>query len=419
MKRRSTLFDAAFERASESAKEQVAALAVGEKLVHDATARLVQNLADEAHVIARTARKTGEDLVEISREAGQSAKEAIAWCQNRISQAGSAVGARALEAEAVAASRIKDAFRGVGRFFSEAAAGLGKAVCAAWNWSIAGISLAAGSILTKPVISHLLRPLLGVGGDSSQKQYDGMVLGAGCKKESSDGHGMMPPECKQPTGKLPKIVYVNGISTPYKPPKKNGDGICKTMRLIAEGTCSEVTGVYNATEGFGKDVDECIDNINKASDSKAVDPLKNAILQAAIDKRPTRIFAHSQGGLITQEAIASAKRELEQDEGLTSEEAEQRLENVEIVSFGTAILGWPKGPRYQRYTNTADPIPPMILGTQTSYPTSTLGDSATAERHHVFTKPHLNPIDSHSMDATYLKEYQTDKGAKTCACGTS
>jgi hypothetical protein len=188
------------------------------------------------------------------------------------------------------------------------------------------------------------------------------------------------------------------------------------MQEIAKTTCSEVTGIYNATEGMGKDLDECLDNIAKSSNSPAVVPLRNMIIQAARSGKPITLFAHSQGGLITQEAVTQAKQQLMSEDDLTADEAEQKLCVISIDSFGTAIMGWPTGPHYQRFTNTTDPVPPIIIGAQTSYPIATWKDSASADANYVFTSPHLNPFDSHSMDDTYLPEYVAVKGAPRCAC---
>ena len=83
---------------------------------------------------------------------------------------------------------------------------------------------------------------------------------------------------------LPKISYVNGINTAYSEPGGKdpfAGGICKTMQEIAKTTCSEVTGIYNATEGMGKDLDECLDNIAKNSTAPSVVPLRNMINDAA------------------------------------------------------------------------------------------------------------------------------------------
>jgi hypothetical protein len=306
------------------------------------------------------------------------------------------------------------------RAFSLVAAAAATAACAQEDWTVGllGMGLAAG--LTKPGISHVLRPLLKLGGDSSQTKFDGDILGAGCQPEGTGNpNGVMPPGCRQLPGTLPKISYVNGINTAYSQPGQKdlfSGGICKTMLEIAKTTCSEVTGVYNATEGLGKDLDECLDNIAKDRNTPSVVPLRNMMVQAAHSGQPMTLFAHSQGGLIAQQAVSLAKQQLMNEDDLTSEEAEQKLSVVSIDSFGTAIMGWPKGPNYRRFTNMADPVPPVILGAQTSYPIATWRDSASADANYVFTNPHLNPIDSHSMDDTYLPKYASVKGAPRCVC---
>jgi hypothetical protein len=394
------------------ARASLSAVLTGARAVEDATAAVVQ-------VLARTARSTYGAVTHAAVKAGTAVATAAVNVVDDAADVAATAGLAVAKATAMEAAATYDAAKQV---FSSASIGVATVSCAATDV----VAFTAATVLTKPGISNVLRPLLKLWGDDSQKQFDGDVLGGGCKKGNPTG--VMPPGCVQKPsapgkpGKLPKIIYVNGINTRYTPvnPSETNifteDGICKTMQAIAETTCSEVTGVYNATEGIGKDLDECLDNIAKDGNSPAIVPLRDMMVQAARSKppQPITIFAHSQGGLITQQAVAQAKQQLMNEDNLTSDEAAQELGAVSVDSFGTAVIGWPKGPHYERVTNIADPVPAAILGTQTSFPGATFGDSASAENH-VFISPHLKPIDSHSMDDTYLPEYGQWKG-KHCAC---
>jgi len=417
-------FVSAWNSATGAARSAVSAVATGVKDVADATANAVQKLAREAQVIAKTAEHAVESaaktVASAAVSAAEKAKAAAQWAAKETEKAVKLAAQKGVEAAKVTAKAVATAYKATKKAFSTAAASAATAACAVENWVVGGIAMTAGAVLSKPPLLNLLRPLLKLGGNASQKPFDGDVLGSGCKKRgATNPGGVMPEGCRQPPGSLPKISYVNGINTVYTDPQDPNlfsGGICKTMQGIANATCSEVIGVYNATEGMGKDLDECIDNIAKASHAPAVVPLRNMMVEAARSKQPMTLFAHSQGGLITQEAVAKAKQQLMNEDNLTSEEAEQALSVVSVKSFGTALMGWPKGPHYERFTNTADPVPPVITGAQTSFPIATWKDSASAEAHDVFTDPHVNPIGSHSIDDTYLPEYQRVKGAPHCAC---
>jgi hypothetical protein len=399
-------FASAWNSATQEARAVASAIATGAKAVTDSTAAAVQFIAREAKATAKAAVNMAEDAAEWSLQQGKKIGKSIA---------AGAIAIKDATVKGVAA--VYDAAK---QTFSTVVAGAVTVFCTVENWLVGDIVMILSSALSKPIVSDLLRLLVGLGGDDSQKPFDGHVLGAGCQENSPTG--VMPPGCFQKPGSLPKITYVNGVNTRYTPTEADkakglfSGGICKTILEIAKATCSEVTGVYNATEGIGKDAAECLDNIAKTRSSPAVVTLRDMIVRAARTGQPLTLFAHSQGGLITQHAVAQAKQELMDKYGLTQGEAEQRLGAISIKSFGTAQLGWPHGPHYERFTNTADPIPPVIFGAQTSYLAETWLDSAGADQHHVFTDPHLNPIDSHSMDDTYLPKFQEIRGAAHCAC---
>jgi hypothetical protein len=215
------------------------------------------------------------------------------------------------------------------------------------------------------------------------------------------------------------VTFVNGINTEYHTGEQNAagqDGICKTMQKLANATCAEVVGVYNATGGMRADIGECLTNIGKDSDSPSVKTLKKSMLAALSEVPPQdmTIYAHSQGGLITQEALADVKNDLTNDIGEAG--AVERMRHLSIKSFGTGEQGWPVGPNYEQFTNNSDPVPGVIAGAQKNYPDATFKDNASipeAQRHR-FNSPHLNPIDSHSMDNVYIEKMKEIHGQPNC-----
>ena len=245
-------------------------------------------------------------------------------------------------------------------------------------------------------------------------------MGAGCKAKDPNSTGVLP-QC--PNGK-PRIsgtiTYVNGINTQYPTGKADPfdqDGICKSMQLLANATCAQVIGVYNATGGMARDLEQCLTNIAKNSDSGAVDTLSRSMF-AAVSQDPPQdmtVYAHSQGGLITQEALADVKNQLVAS-GSSPADAEARMQHLSIKSFGTAEEGWPAGPNYEQFTNLADPVPGAISGAQLGYPSQTFSDNANipnADRHY-FLSPHYNPIGPHSIDNVYIKQIIAEKGQPCC-----
>lgn len=187
-----------------------------------------------------------------------------------------------------------------------------------------------------------------------------------CSKPPGAG-GLRPAGCSF-TGALPKAVFINGILN-------NHELHCATLQAIANRTCQEMTGVYNATGGPFADVVECVDNIQRKA-SPSVDTMKEAIfdLIGGDPAQEMTIYAHSQGGLITQAALVEVKTKLklqfmmknwhsmseEELNAAAEADASERLSKLNIVMAGTAKDGWPEGPKYTSYVNRKDPVPIII-----------------------------------------------------------
>ena len=234
-------FKSAWNAATEAARAAASAVATGVEAVADETARAIQLMAREGLAMVKAGANAAVDAAE--------------WTVDQSSKAAKAIASAGVGAAKATAKGVGAAYNEAKKLFSAGAVVAATALCAAENWAVGGITLLAGVVLTKPAISDLLRPVLQLGGDKSQKPFDGDIIGGGCKIDNPTG--VMPPGCFQKPGTLPKITYVNGINTRYTPEDPNEkdpfkeDGICKTMQEIARTTCSEVTGVYNATEGIG------------------------------------------------------------------------------------------------------------------------------------------------------------------------
>ncbi len=155
------------------------------------------------------------------------------------------------------------------------------------------------------------------------------------------------------------IVYVNGINTTRK-------DHCRTLHAIAEQTCGNVTGIYNATEGFlGDAVQTGQDRrlIKAANEGRAprahdgrnpaVDQLSDYLYDEISAGRSPEVFAHSQGGAVTSLALYDAQASL----GMQPDLYPEPLVDVRVTSMGAAAPFWPDGPTYEHYVHVNDATP--------------------------------------------------------------
>ncbi|MDQ3263296.1 MAG: hypothetical protein M3Y59_06510 [Myxococcota bacterium] len=185
-----------------------------------------------------------------------------------------------------------------------------------------------------------------VRGDSSDKVHDGKQL----YLDGSTRPAGAPLE-RDPS--KPLVLQVNGISTTL-------NGQMSALKAVQAHTGAQVIGVHNATEGMLRDLGQAaLDTANKGK-NPAVDSLADTMYAELEAGRPVHIMAHSQGGLITSRAVEQVKQRLMMEGGMTSDQAEAKLQNVQIESFGSAAPSWPDGPQYVHYVNRADPVPTAL-----------------------------------------------------------
>jgi hypothetical protein len=312
----------------------------------------------------------------------------------------------------------------------EKAKGIAKAI---FNFVMAPCALAINTaanavVLTLEAVALVIPGAVDAFADSTWQDdqekvdpsWDGQVLncrncnngGDCCIETKAPDEKPAPPSGKKPYNKkakascsnssLKKIYYINGIDTE---PQAN----CASSKSIANATCAEVISVYNRTEGIISDTRECVKNIRKTDDVTPTDAMEK-IMKNHFGNPPEKpyqelnLYAHSQGGLITQEALIQYKANLKRT--MTDERAEEVLKNINVKTFGTAQRGWPRGPKYERFLNVFDPVPHIIRLAQMKYKEVTYTEDTRAadlsNRHLVF-KPKINPIGAHSMDKVYVK----------------
>jgi hypothetical protein len=291
------------------------------------------------------------------------------------------------------------------------------------------------SIFGKEPVGDACPTCDGKGEPKTDKEADGMYMGAGCKpKKSLDEakKSAVEPDkenscCAAKKGPRRKIYYVNGINTPRQ-------AHCDTLNLIANSECAEVIGIYNAHENMaldGMQTGRDRQLINRAAAghppqldgrNPAVDTVSNTVYREIQAGNKPEIWAHSQGGAVTSLGLYSA------DNRLKTAGNPNGVSGMKVNSFGSAAPRWVDGPQYNHYIHTND-ITPVALG---------LGDSAADARAragrgakiHYFSgkapnglkdepqngdrKGLLTPTSNHNIDSTYLVKHEQDKGEHDC-----
>jgi hypothetical protein len=410
-------FSAAWNGATNAAKTTAALIATGVKKIVGAAeavgAEVVKDAKIAAHAVAEAEQWAEKKTIQGAKWAEKQAIRGEKWAEKKTIQAAKWVEAEAIAAAVASAAAAVVAMDAVETVFSDVVAGAEWVACAAVNQGIKEVGTVLGAISGTP--AEVLLPK-----KPRNLPHDGETVGDGCKKKTPNSTGMLPkcekglvPRIRDEHGQIRKVTYINGIMTDYAT-------ICKTMQKLANATCAEVTGVYNATGGIWKDLQECLANMGNNSVSRAGTALQNS-MNAALSQEPAQdmtIYAHSQGGLITQEALRGVKNDLTLQYGVAG--AEARMKHLTVKSFGTAEEGWPAGPNYEQFTNLSDAVPGAIAGAQLNHPIDTFADNATIslDDQHYFMSPRWTPVaGSHSIDDVYIPEYIEEmkkKGQPTC-----
>jgi hypothetical protein len=409
-------FSAAWNSATNKAKTTAALIATGVKKIVGAAeavaAEVVKDAKIAAHAVAGAEQWAEKKTIQGAKWAEKQAIRGEKWAEKKTIQAAKWAEEEAIAAAVASAAAAVVAMDAVKTVFSDVVAGAEWVACAAVNQGIKEVGTVLGAIAGTPAEALLpMKP-------QRQLPHNGEIVGDGCKKKSANSTGMLPkcekglvPRIRDEHGNIRKVTYINGIKTDYAT-------ICKTMQKLANATCAEVTGVFNATGGIWKDLQECLANMGNNSVSRAGKTLKRSMLAALSQDppQPMTIYAHSQGGLITQEALKGVKNDLTNRYGAAG--AEQRMQSLTIKSFGTAEEGWPAGPNYEQFTNLSDAVPGAIAGAQLNHPIDTFKDNATISNRHYFMSPRWDPLaGSHSIDDVYIPEYakvMAEKGQPKC-----
>lgn len=187
---------------------------------------------------------------------------------------------------------------------------------------------------------------------ASWNDYDGATIGSSGKNGKDEcgctpgGPPVTPPNCTN-TATLQKIVYINGI-------KGSPGKHCDHIKSIAIRRCAQVQGVYNKSDGFFKDIKQCIKDKLGIGDNPANDKIQSIINDHLNSGEPLTIMAHSQGALITSRAIGDIANHAAAN-GINLD-----WSNINIETFGGAAWTYPEGPSYSHTVNVYDFVPELF-----------------------------------------------------------
>jgi hypothetical protein len=211
-----------------------------------------------------------------------------------------------------------------------------------------------------PVHLNAVAPVTDLPVGGPDKQYDGMLVGAGghvyrTGTPLSEVPAVQPDASSRVPRNTETIIYTNGILTDLK-------GQQASLQAIANVTGSNVIGVHNSTEGAIKDLLQCVNDKsnNIFARNPAVDSLSDTIHDQLRQGKEVHLMGHSQGGLITSRALSDLKARLTSEDGMTTEQAETLMSRIKVETFGAAAASYPDGPQYTHNINRCDLVPSMV-----------------------------------------------------------
>jgi hypothetical protein len=219
----------------------------------------------------------------------------------------------------------------------------------------------------------------------SNKAYDGKLLGGDGRFYSPSTRVEDLPAVRPSNGAEPKgtTIFVNGVGG--KP-----DGVLNQMQQYANASGNQVVGVYNATEGFVKDIFQSGKDKFDLGKNPAVDTLADLIYSKVTAGENVQVMGYSQGGLITSRALEDVRNRLMLEGGMSKGEAEQAMSRITVETVAGAGSHFVDGPKYTHYVNKADVVP-NLFGVRS--PFSDPGRGAEIRTFNTW-----NPFSAHNFD---------------------
>ncbi len=155
------------------------------------------------------------------------------------------------------------------------------------------------------------------------------------------------------------VMWVNGIRTSAADHQD-------TLRMLEQQGGTRAVGLYNATEGMLRDTLQVSADRNENTQRAAgtfQGPSRNAATNSLADslvnhlntsQEPLHLMAHSQGGVVTANALYQARQRLEQQHGAAR--ADEMMGRLNVETFGGAARNYVDGPRYTHWINDSDNV---------------------------------------------------------------
>lgn len=229
-------------------------------------------------------------------------------------------------------------------------------------------------------------------GGKSNKSYDGMFLGANGQFYNPSSTSLADVPTVRPQNGEPKglTIFVNGVGG-------SPNGVSDQMQKYANTTGNEVVGVYNAAEGFVKDILQAAGDKVDIGKNPAADSLATLVYDQLKAGGQVQIAGYSQGAAITERALDDVKNRLMLEDGMSKPEAERLMGNLTVETFGGAGANFTDGPSYTHYVNRADVVP-QLFGV--GRPFSDPGEGADVRKFNTW-----NPFTAHGWDK-YMSHWE-------------
>ena len=187
------------------------------------------------------------------------------------------------------------------------------------------------------------------------RQFDGHFVGSNGQTYSPD----------TPLSEIDAVMPANGITNDRTVVQVNGINTdvasqAASLQAIADQTGSRVIGVHNSTAGTIRDLAQSLGDKLDIGNNPAVTTLADTIMSELKAGREVDLMAHSQGAIITSRALTDVRNQLQLEDGLTRQQAENLLSNVDVETFGGASRRYPDGPNYVHYVNRNDAVPQLF-----------------------------------------------------------
>ena len=153
--------------------------------------------------------------------------------------------------------------------------------------------------------------------------------------------------------------------------------------------------MYKRQNGFVPDVAQAGGDRISLPGNAATNTLTRLMTQAAQSSGPVHVAAHSQGGIITSDALQQTKDNL-RAQGMSAAQVEQTMSRFDVQTFGGAAASYPSGPNYTHVIHPGDPVSgPLGMGLPAN------AARATANGQRIVVAPNPGPIYGDPFPVSY------------------